>query len=398
MPKTRFDPTDSSEEDFLRSFRASDSDCVRTLATSVNLGGQYAEEVCKRVGIDKSTPISQVDDGTVSRMYSVMKDIVGHVVADPEPTAFLKDGQIQDLAPIDMMSHEDLDKQRYESMSKLIDAFLVQIQEDEEEAFVDPRVEKLNKRIAKQEETLEEYREQCEVYRRKAEALYTDYAKVSELLSVLLEQSSRITWDKLREGASLSDAPSLSYRFRNCCSSGSPAGNTCTRQRSIVFSRRSFIEHHRVSQVTVGRFDLRVHHRHGGIILYKLFPCDVPIAVGTISRWTHHDLHIPVQKSDPTLRDRVRSQILILLNPDQGEEIGKGHVLFHIWKKDICGCNGAGAFQLVPQLVHGLFCITALCSKKIVEIFRPRVPKADGGMIREAVQIYHKFPFRMLGF
>ena len=202
MPKTRFDPTDSSEEDFLRSFRASDSDCVRTLATSVNLGGQYAEEVCKRVGIDKSTPVSQVDDGTVSRMYSVMKDIVGHVVADPEPTAFLKDGQIQDLAPIDMMSHEDLDKQRYESMSKLIDAFLVQIQEDEEEAFVDPRVEKLNKRIAKQEETLEEYREQCEVYRRKAEALYTDYAKVSELLSVLSEQSAKLTWDKLREGAS----------------------------------------------------------------------------------------------------------------------------------------------------------------------------------------------------
>ena len=202
MPKTRFDPTDSSEEDFLRSFRASDSDCVRTLATSVNLGGQYAEEVCKRVGIDKSTPASQVDDGTVAKMYAVMRDIVNHVVADPEPTAFLKDGQIQDLAPIDMMSHEDLEKQRYESMSKLIDAFLVQIQEDEEEAFVDPRVEKLNKRIAKQEETLEEYREQCEIYRRKAEALYTDYARVSELLTVLLEQSSKLTWDKLKEGAS----------------------------------------------------------------------------------------------------------------------------------------------------------------------------------------------------
>ena len=67
---------------------------------------------------------------------------------------------------------------------------------------MDPRVEKLNKRIAKQEETLEEYREQCEVYRRKAEALYTDYARVSELLTVLLEQSSKLTWDKLKEGAS----------------------------------------------------------------------------------------------------------------------------------------------------------------------------------------------------
>ena len=190
MPKTRFDPTESSKEDFLTSFRLSDSDCVRTLATSVNLGGQYAEEVCRRVGIDKSTPASQVDDTTVASMYDAMKVIVNHVVADPQPTAYLKDGQIEDLAPIEI------------SMSKLIDAFLVQIAEEEEEAFVDPRVEKLNKRIAKQEETLEEYKEQCEVYRRKAEALYTDYAKVSELLSVLLEQSSRITWDKLREGAS----------------------------------------------------------------------------------------------------------------------------------------------------------------------------------------------------
>ena len=202
MPKTRFDPTESSEEDFLTSFRSSDSDCVRTLATSVNLGGQYAEEVCRRVGIDKSTPASQVDDTTVASMYDAMKVIVNHVVADPQPTAYLKDGQIEDLAPIEMLSHSDLEKQSYDSMSKLIDAFLVQIAEEEEEAFVDPRVEKLNKRIAKQEETLEEYKEQCEIYRRKAEALYTDYAKVSELLSVLLEQSSRITWDKLREGAS----------------------------------------------------------------------------------------------------------------------------------------------------------------------------------------------------
>lgn len=201
MPKTRFDPTESSEEDFLNSFRSSDSDCVRTLATSVNLGGQYAEEVCKRVDIDKSTPVSQVSDETVAAMYAAMKDIVNHVVADPEPTAFIKDGQIQDLAPIDMLSHSDLEKKHYDSMSQLIDAFLSQIAEEKEEAYVDPRVEKLNKRIAKQEETLEEYREQCEVYRRKAESLYTEYAKVSELLSVLLDQSSKLTWDKLREGA-----------------------------------------------------------------------------------------------------------------------------------------------------------------------------------------------------
>ncbi len=74
--------------------------------------------------------------------------------------------------------------------------------EAKEEAFIDPRVEKLLKRISNQEETLEEYKEQCEVCRRRAESLYSEYAKVSELLSVLLDQSSKITWEKLKEGAS----------------------------------------------------------------------------------------------------------------------------------------------------------------------------------------------------
>ncbi len=202
MPKSRFDPTTSSEEDFISSFRTSDSDAVRTLATSVNLGGQYAEEICDRVGIDKSTPASDVDDETLRRMYSSMRDIVAKVLDIPEPTAFLKDGLIEDFAPVDLVSHSDLEKKRYETISQVIDAYMQQIGEAEEEAFVDPRVEKLMKRIGKQEETLEEYREQCDDLRVKAEALYTDYAKVSELLSVLNEQSSKLTWDKLKEGAS----------------------------------------------------------------------------------------------------------------------------------------------------------------------------------------------------
>ena len=202
MPKSRFDPTESSQEDFIASFRSSDSDAVRTLATSVNLGGQYAEEICDRVGIDKSTPSSQVDDATLERMYASMKDIVAKVLSVPEPTAFLKDGMIEDFAPVDMVSHSDLEKKAFDTISQAVDAYMQQIGDAEEEAFVDPRVEKLQKRIRKQEETLEEYREQCEDLRVKAEALYTDYAKVSELLAVLLDQSSKITWEKLKEGAS----------------------------------------------------------------------------------------------------------------------------------------------------------------------------------------------------
>lgn len=200
-PKSRFDPTVSSEEDFITSFRSSDADCVRTLATSVNLGGQYAEEICKRVGIDKNAPSSEVDDATLSQMYAAMRSIVEKVLDVPEPTAYIKDGRIEDFAPIQMASHDDMESKRYETTSKLIHAYMEEISDAEEEAFVDPEIEKLNRRISKQEETLDEYRVQCEELRRKADSLYTDYQNANDLLNVLMEQSSKLTWEKLREGA-----------------------------------------------------------------------------------------------------------------------------------------------------------------------------------------------------
>ena len=200
-PQPRFNPIESSEEDFIAAFKESESDCVRTLATAVNLGGQYAEEVCKRSGAQKDLPASEVSDVMLSKMYAEVKDIVNHVIDVPETTAYIKDDKIEDFAPIVMTSHDDLECKRYDSMSAVIDAFVQQMKDEEEEAYVDPEVEKLNRRIAKQEETVNEYRTRCDDLKRRAESLYTDYQKVSQLLEVLKEQSSKLTWEKLSEGA-----------------------------------------------------------------------------------------------------------------------------------------------------------------------------------------------------
>lgn len=63
-------------------------------------------------------------------------------------------------------------------------------------------MEKLRKRILKQRETAELYRQQADLCKARADLLYTEYGKVSELLTVLSEQSAKLTWDKLAEGAS----------------------------------------------------------------------------------------------------------------------------------------------------------------------------------------------------
>jgi len=137
----------------------------------------------------------------LSAMYREIKDIVNHVIDVPETAAYYEDGKMVDFAPIVMTSHEGLETKRFDTMSSVIDAFVQQMKDEEEEAYVDPEVEKLNRRISKQEETVQEYKERCEELKRKAEALYTDYQKVSQLLEVLSEQSKKLSWDKLAEGA-----------------------------------------------------------------------------------------------------------------------------------------------------------------------------------------------------
>ena len=201
MPKSRFDPVVSSFEEFREVFRSSGSDTVRTLATVVNLGGQYSEEICKRTGIDKNTPSHEVSDESLNKMYSSLRGIVDRVIQNSEPTVFRKDGAVIDVAPVDLLIYDDSDSQHVQSMSLAIDTLLQEIGQTEEDTYVDPETEKLKKRIQKQTETVEEYSMASEDLRNRADALYVEYQKVSELLAVLGQKSKELTWEKLTEGA-----------------------------------------------------------------------------------------------------------------------------------------------------------------------------------------------------
>lgn len=201
MPKERFNPLTSSEDEFRRVFRSSESDTVRTLATVNNLGGQYAEEICKRVGINKNTPNGDVTDDALAEMFSAMGTIVGQVTAKSEPTVFRKDGKIVDIAPVDLRIYDDCGKESFETISKAIGKLMAETATEEKKEFKDPEIEKLKKRIEKQSETVQAYRQNAERLKAQADSLYTEYQKVTQLLAVLDEQSRKLSWEKLTEGA-----------------------------------------------------------------------------------------------------------------------------------------------------------------------------------------------------
>ena len=201
MPKERFNPLESAPESFAETFRSSDADTVRTLATVANLGGQYAEEVVKRAGVDKKAKASDVPDADIAKMYAAMEDIANSVKTSPSPTVFKENGKIVDLAPIDLRIYDGCEKVPVSSISEAIGMLMAQNSEEETEEATDPEIERLKKRIAKQKETVDAYRVEAERLKAEADSLYTEYQKVDELLNVLSEQSAKLSWDRLTEGA-----------------------------------------------------------------------------------------------------------------------------------------------------------------------------------------------------
>ena len=59
FPQTKFNPRNMDYGSFSQTVAASSSDAVRTLATEINIGGQYAEEACLRAGIMKNTKAAE---------------------------------------------------------------------------------------------------------------------------------------------------------------------------------------------------------------------------------------------------------------------------------------------------------------------------------------------------
>ena len=202
MPKARFDPTVSPFEEFVEIIKNSTSDVVRTLATGISLGGQYAEEVCKLADLPKNTPTSELDDTKIRTLWDSMKGLVSRAFEETSPTMYLDDkGEIVDITPTELSIYSDKEKVAYPTLSAAIDELMKRISATQEKEYVDPELEKLKRRIDKQTETIDDYKAEADSLRAKADSLYECYQQADELLKVLNTQSARLTWDKLKEGA-----------------------------------------------------------------------------------------------------------------------------------------------------------------------------------------------------
>jgi predicted ribosome quality control (RQC) complex YloA/Tae2 family protein len=195
FPASRVNPLRVSRDAFVRRMSESDTDVVRTLATQLNLGGLWAEELCARAGVEKTLGIDDADEATYDRIYDAIDRLTTAVDgADFDPRIYLEDDRVVDVTPFPLEERAGLASEGFETFNAAVDAYFNRFERaaDEEEAGTErpdfeAQIAKQERIIDQQEGAIEEFEERAERERERAELLYANYDLVDEVLSTVRE-------------------------------------------------------------------------------------------------------------------------------------------------------------------------------------------------------------------
>ncbi|AZQ14619.1 ribosome rescue protein RqcH [Halorubrum sp. PV6] len=223
-PASRLNPLDVSLGGFTRHMRDSDSDVVRTLATQLNLGGLYAEEVCTRAGVEKETPIDEATDDQFRALHEALERVGERLRSgDLDPRVYEErvdgdgerddgdaDARVVDVTPFPLSEHEGLPSVGFDSFTAAVDEYFYRLEREESESGEAPADAGASRpdfeeEIAKQERIIEQQRgaiegfdEQADAERERAELLYAQYDLVDEVLSTVQDaRENDVPWDDI---------------------------------------------------------------------------------------------------------------------------------------------------------------------------------------------------------
>ena len=212
-PDARFNPLSVDFGGFRARFEQSDTDVVQTIATQLNFGGTWAEELCTRAGVEKTRSIEAADDEVYRTLYSTVGDLAERLHAgDLDPRLYREDDRVADVTPVPMAEYEDEGwaVEPFDRLTEGLDEYFHALAtEDEpggEEAESGGRnrpdfeaeIEKQQRIIDQQEGAIESFDEEARAHRERAEALYANYDLVDEVLTTVRNaRAEEVPWEEI---------------------------------------------------------------------------------------------------------------------------------------------------------------------------------------------------------
>ncbi|EMA49073.1 hypothetical protein C448_01989 [Halococcus morrhuae DSM 1307] len=208
FPSTRFDPLAVDYDGFAARMEESNTDLVRTLATQLNFGGLYGEELCTRAGVEKELAIEEADETEFEVLYDALTGLSEQLSSgDFDPRIYRDDGEPVDVTPFPLDERAEFDSEEFDSFTAALDAYFVELDttEDEESGErerpdFEEQIERQQRIIDQQEGAIEDFEAQADRERETAESLYANYELVDEILTTVRNaREEGIGWEAIEE-------------------------------------------------------------------------------------------------------------------------------------------------------------------------------------------------------
>ncbi len=217
FPSARFNPLTVDREGFLARMRDSDADVVRTLATQLNFGGLYGEELCTRAGVEYNLPVAEATDEQLLSVYDAVDGLAEQLRSgDLDPRVYHEstgdgddDRRRVDVTPVPLEEYAGLESERFDSFNAALDDFFHNFEDDagdegagggRERPDFESEIARTERIIEQQEGAIEEFEADAAAEREKAESLYADYDLVDEVLSTVRDAREGDTpWSEIEE-------------------------------------------------------------------------------------------------------------------------------------------------------------------------------------------------------
>ena len=198
FPEERgINPLTVNEEEFKGLFDDEESDAVRTLAKN-GLGSLYAEEIIKRanenIDVDKNTPNSEITEEQIAGIFHAFKDLFDSLTQESIKPQIVKKDNKEDVVALDLKKYDDFEKTYYETFNEACDEFYSKKVNTDikniKESTWNKKVNKFEKRLHLQEETLDNFYKTIEESQHKGEVIYSNYPTIENIINVVNQARS----------------------------------------------------------------------------------------------------------------------------------------------------------------------------------------------------------------
>ncbi len=193
-PQMRYNYLELKLSDLKSLFKETDKSLVKCLAADLGLGGVYSEEICLLSSVDKDIEPSGLGEKEIKDMLKSIKDMVVR-----KTRALVVYGG-KDVVPFALKKYDGLKIKEFKSYNSAFDHYFINdFKEEKPKTKQEKEIEKLQRRLKSQEDTLNELMNKEVKEREKGELIYQNYELVNSVLVELKKALKKYDWKEVEK-------------------------------------------------------------------------------------------------------------------------------------------------------------------------------------------------------